>query len=503
MPYSCPLWLCFVFAVLAFTGAFTSSLWTTLNRAAVSSVADISAVAQTTIMYDLEHRLQSLLDVQMLLLNSWRAIPRVSGSTPEDVAAYTYGVMSRLSAVEAMSLSRPNGEWMGASVLPDGSVGVTYRGPSALGALVNMTTWGRNGSFGTTFGATTFDARQRPWYNDAIEASVPVFTYSFRSALTTTELISLSAAIRNVNGSVAAVLMVTFPFAALTSQLLTAQKELRSSGMLILMEQMTRKTIASATASPVTLEADITEVQEKLQGNLLSHDVQHMHFRTFGEAVVLQVILSTENTMGLKWKLVVVLPDSDYYAEIQRQNVVAGAEACAILAVFLVALVMMINFLVTRPLRALTRHIDQLRQTLSYGGRNAEASVASNDLTQISPVGPPLIESSPFTDLRATTDGSQGLGSSSRFTEVRALYRSVVAALAAASEVSLQRARDATQTAELKRAEEHTQFLMKAKESFFAVMSHEMRTPLTACIGMAEVLRGFGVYTLRSMNDGC
>ena len=77
--------------------------------------------------------------------------------------------------------------------------------------------------------------------------------------------------------------------------------------------------------------------------------------------------------------------------------------------------------------------------------------------------------------------GTQGPDSSSRFTEIRALYGSVVAALAAASEVSHARFQEAAQTAA------QAQSLMKAKESFFAVMSHEMRTPLSACIGMAEV----------------
>eukprot|EP00906_Rhabdomonas_costata_P011879 RCo016899 len=41
---------------------------------------------------------------------------------------------------------------------------------------------------------------------------------------------------------------------------------------------------------------------------------------------------------------------------------------------------------------------------------------------------------------------------------------------------------------ELARAAEQAQELMRSKEMFFAMVSHEMRTPLTTCIGMAEIL---------------
>ena len=41
--------------------------------------------------------------------------------------------------------------------------------------------------------------------------------------------------------------------------------------------------------------------------------------------------------------------------------------------------------------------------------------------------------------------------------------------------------------AEMARAAEQARELMRSKEMFFAMVSHEMRTPLTTCIGMAEV----------------
>ena len=50
-----------------------------------------------------------------------------------------------------------------------------------------------------------------------------------------------------------------------------------------------------------------------------------------------------------------------------------------------------------------------------------------------------------------------------------------------------ERAREATHAIELRRSEEQARELMRSKEMFFAMVSHEMRTPLTACIGMAEV----------------
>eukprot|EP00906_Rhabdomonas_costata_P017883 RCo026071 len=458
-----PLWICFAVAVLAFTGAFTGSLWTTLNQAAISSVEELSGVFQATVMRDLEHRLLSVLDRMLVMLNDWRDFPQIERSTVEEVHAFTYAVLCSNPAVEGMFYARPNGEAMGSTRIPPGGIWVGLQMPTQR----NLTYYSYNGTLGSKYSSFPFDSHLRPWYVDAVEAQGPVFTYSFRGLVTQEETIALSSAVYYPNSSVAAVLTIAFAFSALSDQLAQAHLELQSSGMMVLMEQGNGVAIAAATASRSTLDADIEEVRSVVLGNTKEYDTLHRRFRTFGDAVVVQTLISPDQASGLQWKLVVVLPDADYYTRIWKLNLVAGAEAGGILAAFLGTVVLMSYGLLTRPLRILTCNIDQLRQTLLTNDGISFSHTVSTDLLAEGRIS----------------------GISSRFTEVNALYQSVVTALEAAAQVSVQRAQEAAQTAELRRAEEETQSLMKAKESFFAVMSHEMRTPLTACIGMAEVLR--------------
>eukprot|EP00906_Rhabdomonas_costata_P028813 RCo040732 len=476
MSRTVPIWVSFVLVGLVFTGAFTCSLWVTLNQAAVSSVDDISMVFRTSVMRELNHRLQSVLDEMLLLLNTWRAVPGLQSSSVEEVFSFAQSVMSSNPNVVALSYGRPNGEAIGATLLPTGCVGVGHRLPSPETALVNTTFRCYNESQGTANFTTAFEARSRPWYTAALGAQGPVFTYSPRAAVTPLSMISLSSAVFDPNETLAVVLGLAYPFSLLTDQLTNAHRELRSSGMLVLMEQSSGLTIAAATASPATLDADIAEVQSLTQGDIQNYDVKHEFFHTFGDAVVLQVFVSTAQASGLQWRLAVILPDSDYYSHIWKQNKIAGAVAGSVFALFLVVLVIVSQVLIARPLRLLTSHLLQLRQTLSRSGINS-----ADDLLDLSGAVEP--------GLPPPASERQVMGCSSNFTEIHALYDSVVAALSAATDVSLQRAQEAAQAAERRQAELQLQSLMKAKESFFAVMSHEMRTPLTACIGMAEVLR--------------
>ena len=70
------------------------------------------------------------------------------------------------------------------------------------------------------------------------------------------------------------------------------------------------------------------------------------------------------------------------------------------------------------------------------------------------------------------------------------MYRGTKAyaeAITSVSRAAQERAQEASRAAEIRRSEEQARELMRSKEMFFAMVSHEMRTPLTACIGMVEV----------------
>eukprot|EP00906_Rhabdomonas_costata_P019203 RCo028013 len=498
-----PLWICFVLAVVVFTGAFAGSLWTTLNQAAVSSVDEISTIFQANVMHGLEFRLQSVLDEMTLLLNGWVSFPDVERSSKQNVFTYTTRLLAKTPAMLGLYKATPDGEIIGAGRQSD-NLEVGYRPPSAMGTVKNLTYWNYNGTVGDVYLTTPFEARVQPVYRYAIAAQGPVFSYTLPTAISGPKNIYVSSALNNSNHTLGGVFAIYFPFSALADQLVSAHRELRSSGIMLLMEQNTGMPIATATASPTTLDADIAEIQAIVQGNTQSYSAQHTRLRTFGGAVVLQALISPTQASGLHWKVVVVLPDADYYSKIWHQNVVTGAVAGGILLGFLLILIVMSHFLVSRPLRMLERHIDQMRVTLlGWDGLGVvEASARNQQQHDSSPVELPAVAPEMMgtvcnLDLLAVGAQAQGLGCSSFFTEVKALYGSVVAALEATSEVSQQRAMEASQTAELRRAEEQTRALMRAKESFFAVMSHEMRTPLTACIGMAEVLRDTTELDLR------
>eukprot|EP00906_Rhabdomonas_costata_P038733 RCo054782 len=327
MPWSVPLWVCFVLTVLAFTGAFTASLWTTLNGAAVSSVEDLSTVFQTNVMHDLRHRLQGVPEGMFPVLNSWRAIPEVGRSTMEEVFSYTYSVMNGTTAVEGMVFAQPDGTTMGCSRKSSGTLLMNYRPGSALITPLNLTFWNFNGSLGNIYRTVLFEPRVRPWYVAAVATPGPVFTNLGRSSVLVTETLVLSTAVFHSNGTLAGVLGVFCPYSVLSDELTAALSELRSSGMLLLMDQSSGLPIAQATASPATLHTDIAEVQGVMREHLQNFDVHHRRLQTFGDSTVLHVLISAQQGSGLQWRLVVVLPDSDYYSRIWRQNIVAGAES--------------------------------------------------------------------------------------------------------------------------------------------------------------------------------
>eukprot|EP00906_Rhabdomonas_costata_P035780 RCo050261 len=406
MARTLPLWVCFVAAVLIFTGAFTASLWVTLDQAAVSSVDSIAAAFQANVMHDLEHRMESVLDGMLLLLNSWRALPGLVGCPPEEIMTYMYGVMSSTPAVEALAYVRPDGEFVGATLKPTGGVAVGHRGAAVTVAPVNMTLYSYNGSLGGAYRVVPFEGRQRPYYPASVAATGPVFTYTFTPTLNTADMISISTAVHHPNGTLALVLGVGYPFTTLTSELDTAFQELQSTGMLLLMEQLSGVTIASATASPATLPADAAEVYRVVLGSPDGYTARRTRLPTFGSAVVMQALLTSRHARGLQWRLVVVLPDSDYYSQIWHLSRVAGAEAGAILAVFVLTVGLMTHFLVTRPLRALALHVHQLQHTLSFGGGGSLEGISAGS-------GVPNVE---------LVEVGRDSGRRSRFTEVRRLY---------------------------------------------------------------------------------
>ena len=179
MSRTVPHSVCFVITVLAFTGAFTASLWITLNGAAVSSVGDLSGVFQTMVMNSLDNRLENMLAGMVQLLDDWEAIPGMRYSTSDEVVSYSYNMMSEDSVLQGMYFAKSNGETMGAIRMPSGGIAVGHRPPCELGVQANMTFWSYNGSLGSVVLTTSTDPRLLPWYRSATAQGGRVFTYTY------------------------------------------------------------------------------------------------------------------------------------------------------------------------------------------------------------------------------------------------------------------------------------------------------------------------------------
>eukprot|EP00906_Rhabdomonas_costata_P007564 RCo010828 len=470
MTRTVPILVCVVLLTLVFAGVLGSSLWFTLHKAAVLSVDDISLVLRSNFIRNLCHRLQSVLNTEMLLLlNTWRGLPGVQHSSAEDFHSFAQVVMDDNPNVVALAYGRPNGEAMNATRL-------AHRRTSSQIATEKTTFRCHNGSQESSNDTAPGDVSLCPWYFAAVEVQGPVFTYSPVAAGTRLPTISLSTAVYDSSQTLAAVLGLTFSFSALSDQLTAAHRELRSSGMVLLMEQGTNDVIASATAHVDNLQKDVAEVHSILQGDLRNGSKTHKFLHTFGDAVVVQALVSPAHGSGVQWRLVVVLPDSDFYSHIWWGNRVAGAAAGSALAALLILWVVLAHVFLVRPLRLLTGQLVHLRDSLA-GTSEGSADLLLDQIIVLEPA-------------RATAvPEEQFLGCPTSITELHALHRSVAGALSVGAGFSMQCAQEVAQASELRRAHMEMQSTLKAKESFFAMMTHELRTPLTACLGMAQVLR--------------
>eukprot|EP00906_Rhabdomonas_costata_P011986 RCo017076 len=460
MARSLPLFVCFVVAVIVFTGGFTASLWVSLNSAAVTSIDALSGRYHEAITRNLQAGFDNILGSMNLIVQGSVTNLDLLSSTVLQIQRYAYQALVLHGDAMYLSLAKADGETACAMRTLSGDVTVGYRSPSPLGTDRNTTYWYvQNNNTGFIFGkvsqSTVYDPRQRPWYYDTAAAKQTTVAPLYNSP-DKNQVVSLSTPLLSPQGEVLGVLGVGYPFADFVAMLRSVYDDLRSSGMLVLLDKGGTP-IAATTSSAATLDSDVAAAKAVMGAPTGNFTTKVVTLSTFGTSTVLQILIRQPGIVGLDWQLLVVLPSRDYYGLVWQQNLVVAVQTAVYVVVFVATMVLMVHGLITRPLRVLTQHLIQLTESLQV------------------------------------EDGTTfRVKCNSRFTEIRRLYSCVVDAVRTVDHMARIRSREAAEAAEVE-----AQSLVRAKDSFFAVMSHEMRTPLTACIGMAEILLETTVLDLK------
>lgn len=197
-----------------------------------------------------------------------------------------------------------------------------------------------------------------------------------------------------------------------------------------------------------TLESSVQRVSF-LHRIAMADDTLMVALRPFGESV------------GVRWSLVVVAPESDF---------AAGAQAALKKTLLVTGLILLLGALLAVALAwCLSRHFKRLSE--------AAAQLAQAEV-------PPVQRHARIAEVRQL---SQTLhDSAEELQRSRAVVKAQTLALHQANETL--EARVASRTAELNASREEALGAVRAKAAFLATMSHEIRTPLNGVVGMTTLL---------------
>jgi signal transduction histidine kinase/DNA-binding response OmpR family regulator len=345
----------------------------------------------------------------------------------------------------------------------------------------------------------TLDARTRPWFKQPVAAKKPVwvepFYYVNRESIIS---ISASSPLYDGAGRLQGVATVDLNLDRLSDFLHAITPEQQSQ---IFIMERSGKLLASSEQNPIiTIRGRAEIIQARKSPNrLIRESVQQLEsqFKTLADVQEHRATLKIEgepyfvqvnpwkDEIGLDWLVVVVVPKSQFMGQIQIHNQITVG-----LLLLLAALATALANVIARRISAPLSQLSTASQTLAEASRQNFAGSQKDDRigSQINPI--------------LTTSNIQEIKTLAlNFERMREQLQDSYTELESYSHVLETKVKERTQSLEAEisirkqaeaqslKAKEAAEIASQVKSEFLTNMSHELRSPLNAILGFAQLMQ--------------
>ena len=366
--------------------------------------------------------------------------------------------------VSAIYFGSISGEFIGLGFQDDKTWQIGRVGQSTTGKFYSFATDDQGNPTTLLDVGQPYDPRLRPWYKDAVEAGKPTWSEIYIDFKEPRLKVTLAQPVYDEFSRLRGVVGVDFVLSHIGEFL--KQLKIGQSGQTLIVER-SGLIVASSTAQEPFIRDQAGKIKERLQATDSSvplirstakylsdrfsnfteiNDTQHFIVQIEGKRQFLQVT-PLKDKRGIDWLIVVVIPEADFMAQIDA-NTRTTLLLCLAASILAIAFGILTTRWVIRPIL----HLNAAAKAIAKGEWDKTV-----ELERVDELG-----------------------------ELAKSFTSMARQLQESFETLEQKV--AQRTAELATAKEAAEVANQAKSAFIANMSHELRSPLNAILGFAQLM---------------